>query len=495
MAMSDESFLWFDLETFGADPRRDRPAQFAAVRTDTRLEKISEPAVFYCRPADDVLPQPDACMITGITPQFAREHGLPENEFARRIHELMSLGGTCSVGYNNFRFDDEVIRHLFWRNFIDPYRREYANGNSRFDLIDLMRMARALRPEGMTWAEHDDGRPSFRLEDLAAANGLDVANAHDALADVEATIALARRIRDHQPKLWNWALTLRDRRQVTRMLEARRPLLHASSRFPAHPACGVAPVLPLAPHPFIGSQWLLWNLTVDPRPYLELDADALADRFWVAAADLPSGIERVPVKLVRSNRCPMLSPMNVLSSRRARELGIDLEAVARHAAVLAEQTGLCQRLEQMFTEPGVGGAADPELDLYGGFPPDRDRPVIERIPQLAPDRLAQLDNPFSDERLNELLFRYRARLWPESLDAAERERWEDHRRRRLVTDPELASIRLDQFQARVHELARSRPDRAELLQALADWPREIDLLDVSQERTLPAGAGPGSENQ
>lgn len=493
--MTDESFLWFDLETFGADPRRDRPAQFAAVRTDARLEKTGEPAAFYCRPADDVLPQPDACMITGITPQFARQHGLPENEFAQRIHELMSRGGTCSVGYNNFRFDDEVIRHLFWRNFIDPYRREYANGNSRFDLIDLMRMARALRPEGMTWAEHEDGRPSFRLEDLAAANGFDVANAHDALADVQATIALARRIRDQQPKLWNWALALRDRRQINRMLEARRPLLHASSRFPAHPACGVAPVLPLAPHPFIASQWLVWNLNVDPRSYLELDVDALADRYWVAAADLPSGIERVPVKLVRNNRCPMLAPMNVLSSRRASELGIDLDAVAGHAAALAERTGFRERLQQMFTEPGVGGAADPELDLYGGFPPDRDRPVIERIPRLAPDRLAQLDRPFSDERLNELLFRYRARLWPESLDAAERQRWEDYRRRRLLTDPELASIRLDQFRARVRELARSQTDRGELLQALAEWPRDIGLSETSNDIPRPAGTGRGTCNQ
>jgi len=472
--MNSETFLWFDFETFGADPRRDRPAQFAARRTDANLEPLGEPLMFYCRPADDVLPQPMACLITGITPQLARERGVPENEFAQRIFEAMSVPGTCSVGFNNFRFDDEVTRHLFWRNFIDPYQREWANGNSRFDLIDLMRLMRAVRPRGIEWPDHEDGRPSFRLEDLAAANGLDVSQAHDALADVEATITLARLLHRHQPRLWAWALGLRNRRKVEQLLAAGEPLLHASSRFPALPGCGVAPVLPLGKHPRIASQWLVWNLNVDPEAFLELDSEALADRYWVAQADLPRGIERVPVKLVRSNRCPMLSPMNVLDDARAARLEIDPAAAARHAGKLQQHPEFLQRLVTLFDTDG-GDSADPELDLYGGFPPDTDRPVIRRIPRLGPGELADLEAPFRDERLNTLLFRYRARLWPESLTASEKEAWEHFRQRRLRSDPELASIRLADYLEQLETLLREHPEHSAILQQLNDWPACIGL--------------------
>lgn len=473
--MNDETFLWHDFETFGADPRRDRPAQFAAIRTDAALQPIGDPEVFYCRPADDLLPQPAACLITGITPQLAREKGLAENEFAARIERIMSEPNTCVVGYNNFRFDDEITRHLFWRNFIDPYRREYANGNCRFDLIDLMRLARATRPEGIAWPDHEDGRPSFRLEDLAAANGIDVSNAHDALADVRATIGIARLLRESQPRLWQWALSLRNRNRVDRLLAQGEPLLHASSRFPAHPGCGVAPVLPVARHPLIKSQWLVWNLNVDPQPFLSLTAEQLAERYWIAASDLPEGLERVPVKLARSNRCPMLSPLNVLEASRASTLGIELERALAHARRLADQPDLAERLAAMFARRVDSPALDPELDLYGGFPPDADRPVIERVRQLDADALAGMEAPFGDERLNELLFRYRARLWPHSLTPEQRAAWDRYRQRRLVDDPDLASIRIDGYRQQLAILMKERPDQAEILRQLAEWPTEIGL--------------------
>jgi len=480
-AMNEESFLWYDFETFGADPRRDRPAQFGAVRTTPDLEPVGRPEVFYCKPADDVLPQPMACLITGITPQAARERGLPENEFAARIFDLMSQPGTCVVGYNNFRFDDEVTRHLFWRNFIDPYRREYANGNSRFDLIDLMRLARALRPAGIEWPDHDDGRPSFRLEDLAAANALDTGKAHDALADVETTIAMARRLRRSQPRLWRWALTLRDKQRVDHLLSAGEPLLHASSRFPAVPGCSVAPVLPLARHPFIRSQWLVWNLNEDPTPFLALGAEELADRYWTAAADLPEGIKRVPVKTLRNNRCPMLAPMNVLTAERARDLAIDPRRVRENADRLAADSAFIERIGGLFGERRGAVAPDPELDLYGGFPPDRDRPVMQRVAQLDGERLRELGSPFIDERLNELLFRSRARLWPETLDDGERQRWETYRRRRLVDDPELASVRLDEYRMQVRALIDERPGQAAVLKQLTEWPTEIGLDEMTAD--------------
>ncbi len=474
--MTSPSFLWHDFETFGADPRRDRPSQFAALRTDSELRPIDEPVVLYCQPADDLLPQPMACLITGITPQIASERGLPENRFAERIHELMSQPDTCSVGFNNFRFDDEVTRHLFWRNFFDPYAREYANGNSRFDLIDVMRMTRALRPEGIEWANRDDGTPSFRLEDLAAANGLDTSRAHDALADVEATVELARRVRTHQPRFWDWALRLRQKHFVANLLEKRQPLLHSSARFSAR-QCGTAPILPLAPHPRFGGQWIVWNLNIDPRLFSGLDGDELADRMWTRDEDLPEGIERLPVKLIRSNRCPMISPMNVLDPQTARRIEIDPDSIASHAEALAGDTELIERIRALFDQDPAGAAdpGDAELALYAGFVPRSDQQLYPRIRQLDGDGLARLGSPFSDPRLNELLFRYRARLYPDSLDEQDQARWQSERRRRLVDDPDLASIRWPEYRHLVSELMNRQPEQREILEALARWPEHIGL--------------------
>ncbi len=472
------SFLWHDYETFGADTRRDRPVQFAALRTNADLAVIGEPTVIYCQPADDVLPHPDACLITGITPQLACERGLPENQFAARIHALMSEPGTCSVGYNNFRFDDEVTRFLFWRNFFEPYAREYSNGNSRFDLIDLMRMTAALRPDGLSWPLRDDGSPSFRLEDLAAANGMDTSRAHDALADVEATLGLARLLRQHQPRLWDWALSLRHKHVVTGLLNRGEPLLHSSSRLPAS-QFATAPVLPVAPHPDFAGQWVVWNLNIDPAPFLDLPDEMLSDLLWTPSADLPEEMERLPVKLIRANRCPMISPLSVLNEDSRKRLGIDIHAVNEHSERLRRSASFSERLGKLFSS-NPAKDNDPELALYDGFVPRGDQAVMARVRSLDASALASLGQPFQDERLNTLLFRYRARHFPDALTDEEREAWQQWRRQRLIDDPELASIRWPEFQQRINELKGTHRDRQDLWTALLDWARTLGLPTKSE---------------
>jgi len=186
------TILWYDLETFGLNPQYDRIAQFACIRTDENLEEIDEPIRIYCKPTLDYLPAPSACKVHGITPQMALELGIDEYDFALKIHEEFSVPGTTTAGYNSINFDDEFIRHLFYRNLLDPYEREYANGNSRWDLINLVRAAHDLRPDGIVWPQDNDGYPVFKLEALTKANGLLHESAHDALSDIRATIAMAR---------------------------------------------------------------------------------------------------------------------------------------------------------------------------------------------------------------------------------------------------------------------------------------------------------------
>jgi exodeoxyribonuclease I len=145
------------------------------------------------------------------------------------------------VGYNSIRFDDEVTRNLLYRNLRDPYAREWRE--RQFPLGPDRHPAPRPCPEaeGIQWPCREDGSTSFRLEDLTAANGIPHAGAHDALADVRATIDLARLLKGRQPRLFDYALTLRDKRVVRDLLAKGQPLLHVSARYPAALGC-IAPV-------------------------------------------------------------------------------------------------------------------------------------------------------------------------------------------------------------------------------------------------------------
>jgi len=290
----DFTFYWHDYETFGKSPRRDRPSQFAGVRTDADLNEIGEPLMQYCQPPRDYLPEPEACLLTGILPQTCQEQGIPEHAFADAIERELAEHSTVGVGYNTIRFDDEVTRHMFWRNLIDPYAREWQNGCGRWDLLDVVRCTWALRPDGIQWPKHDDGRPSFKLEHLTVANGLTHEAAHDALSDVRATIALARLIKQAQPKLWDFCLKLRKKDAVLNEMGVGRPFIHISGMYGVERGC-MALVWPLAPHPSNKNEMIVWDLAFDPTELFDLNAQAIRERMFSKTEDLPEGATFLPV--------------------------------------------------------------------------------------------------------------------------------------------------------------------------------------------------------
>jgi len=468
----NQTFYWHDYETWGSDPSRDRPAQFAGLRTDADLNPVGEPLVLFSRPTVDMLPQPEACLVTGITPQHALEHGLPEAEFITRIHHELIRPGTCGVGYNSIRFDDEVTRYTLYRNFFDPYAREWRNGNSRWDLIDMVRMAHALRPEGIDWPQVD-GRTSFRLELLSAANGIGHEAAHDALSDVHATIGLARLLKERQPKLYDYALSLRDKRRAETILnlEQPRPLLHVSSKYPAELGC-IAPILPLVRHPVNRNGILVYDLRAAPEALLELNPEQIRERIFTRVDELPEGVERIPLKTVHINRSPMLAPMGTLTPEAAQRWCIDLSQVQAHANTLSTATGLAEKLRLVFAKRDDLPQRDPEQALYDGFLEGDDRQLCDAVRRTPPEELGKLEPPFLDPRLPVLLFRYRARNWPETLEPAEQALWEIFRKKRLNGSEGGASITLEQYRERLETLRQERggePAVAGILQALDEW--------------------------
>ena len=427
------TLYWYDLETFGLDPARDRIAQFAGVRTDLDLNVIGDPQVLYCKSAPDYLPDPSACLVTGITPQIAGERGLIEAEFVDAIRREFMRPESCVAGYNNLRFDDEVIRHAFYRNLYDPYEREWRDGNSRWDIIDMVRLVAALRPDGLVWPETESGRPSLRLEDLTAANGIEHVGAHDALSDVLATIALARRIKECQPRLYEFVFAHRDKRSAADLLasNAAGPVVHVSGRYSSAQR-HLALVRPLARHPGNPNGVIVYDLSVDPTPLLELDVVAIRQRLFVRAADGGADTPRIPLKTVHLNRCPVLAPLRVIRPADARRLNIDLDSVQTHWRTLSDSAGLAEKVAAVFEPTDGPDVSDPELMLYrGGFLSHSDRRLLEHARRLQPAELAGRTWDFQDQRLPELLFRFRARNFPDTLNAGERERWEVWRLSRL----------------------------------------------------------------
>ena len=482
--MADLSFFWHDYETFGRVPRRDRPSQFAGVRTDAELNEIGPPVMHFCQPAPDFLPDPEAVLLTGILPQQALQQGLPEHAFAAAIERELAQDGTVGVGYNSIRFDDEVTRHLFWRNLIDPYAREWQNGCGRWDLLDVVRCCWALRPEGIEWPVHTSGemagRPSFKLEHLTAANGLAHEAAHDALSDVRATIAVARLIKTKQPRLWDFCLKLRKKDAVAAEIGAGRPFVHLSGMYPVERGC-LALVWPLAPHPTNKNELIVWDLAQDPGVLATLDATALRRRLFTRQAELDAagaGETRLPIKTIHLNKSPIVIGNLKTLGDAAERWGLDVSLAQRHAEEAAKLGLQLQPLwAQVYERETPAQAPDVDEDLYGGFIGNDDRRTLQRLRELKPEQLATKRVAFDDGRLEELLFRYRARNFPATLSEDEQARWEAHRAERLH-EGQGGALTLTAFFERIDALAEAADsagdERAQaLLEALYDYAEGI----------------------
>jgi len=476
------SFYWYDFETFGADPFRDRPCQFAGIRTDEQFNIIGDPDVFFCKPADDVLPHPEACLVTGITPQQALQEGVPEAEFIARIHEQFAEPGTCVAGYNSIRFDDEVTRNALYRNFYDPYAREWQHGNSRWDIIDMVRLTRALRPEGINWPEHEDGSPSFKLEQLTAANGISHEAAHDALSDVWATIELAKLIKTKQPKLYDYVYKHRDKRLVDQQLNvvAQKPVLHISSMFPADRGCA-AIVVPLARDVVNKNAVYVYDLSVDPEPLLRLSAEQIAERIFTRREDMPEGVERVPIKAVHINKCPIVAPVNVVSAEAAERLGIDLTACRANLEHIKAAAGIAEKVQAVFSSREFETPDDPDQALYsGGFFSSHDRQLMEELRQMTPEQLSAANLPFRDARLPDMLFRYRARNYPATLSDEERAQWQVFRRSCFDDETIGSRLTLDSYYQRIQELMNAPQTTLDQKQILI----QLQAYGVSLQESL-----------
>jgi len=409
-----KTLFFYDLETTGLNPRADRVMQFAGQRTDLDLQPIGEPYNILVKLSDDILPSPYAIRVTGITPQATLADGIKESDFARILISEVFTPDTVSAGFNNIRFDDEFIRHLLWRNFYDAYEWSWKEDRSRWDLLDLVRLMRALRPEGVNWPVRPDGKETNSLAEITVLNGIEHANAHDALADVNAAIDVARIIRGRQPQLYDYIFKMRDKREVLRLvnLEDKRPFVYASGRYSSeHHKTTVAFPLTAGKNGNI----IVYDLRYDPEEVMQRES------FYPV------------VKEFAPNRCPAIAPTNVLDASEGwSKINLTREQIESNLAKLLAHPEFTEQIRTYFeSRPDFPPAPDPESALYDSFLGDRDRKTITAIPGKDANALADFHPVFDDPRLPALLTHYKARNFPSSLSETEQAEWDKYRLERL----------------------------------------------------------------
>ena len=463
-----KTFFWYDYETFGLSPKTQRIAQFAGIRTDEDLNIIDE-HMFYCKPTYDSLPSPEACSITGITPQICEKNGLIEKIFISKINNEFSVPDTCIVGYNSINFDDEFTRYTLFRNFIDPYAWHWQNGNSRWDILDVVRFCYALKKDNsLKWHYDENSKPIFKLDKLAPANNIEHSDAHDALADVKATIGIAKIIKTTQPKLFAYALSLRDKREVSKKIELFAPLLHTSGIYSAKLSCTRLTTV-LAHHPEYSDRALVFNLDQDPSVLTELEVEEL--KTLIFSKKLPKGLDRLQIKELAFNKSPMFVPnIYKLENKITEQLQIDIDKCMENLSYIKDnQTQITEKIKSIYTKDSERTPAlDIDQSLYDNFIDKTDRLICNQIQNLNSDELKKFKPLFKDKKLSKLLLNFKARNFPESLTEGEQEEWFEIVQSR-VQNGENGYLSLENFYKSLEKLKISAPSKSDIWTQLEEY--------------------------
>lgn len=469
MEQMAQTFFFYDLETSGLDARHSRIMQFAGIRTDMDLNPIGDPYNILIKLPEDTLPSPEALMVTGITPQQTQMDGLSEADFAKLLQDEVYTKDTIVVGFNNIRFDDEFIRHLFWRTFHDPYEWAWKDGRSRWDLLDVVRITRALRPDGIEWPVVD-GKPTNRLELITKLNGIDHLKAHDALSDVEALIAVTKLIKDRQPQLFNYLFTMRDKRKIKELvnLDDKKPFVYASGRYDSdfHKTTLAFPLTAGK-----NGNVVVYDLRHDPSPFVNMSQKELAKKMYAPWEERKKeGFVPLPVKEMQYNRAPAVAPAGVLEQGYGwQRLQLDPDSIQKHQNILLGAPHFAENIRSLYeSRPEFKRSPHAEAQLYNGFLNDRDRIHMEVIRNAEERQLADLRPEFTDERLHPLLLRYKARNFPSTLNEDEALVWEKWR-------AEYVNAQLPGFMKSLQRLAAAERDESKqfVLQELQLWAESI----------------------
>jgi len=416
------TFLFYDYETFGIHTSLDKPAQFACIKTDIDLNIIDNPKYFYCFPSDDYLPDPNAVLITHITPQYTEKYGTNEYLFSKKINSILTESNTCIVGYNNINFDDEITRNIFYRNFFDPYEWSWKNGNSRWDLLNLLRACYVFRPNGIKWPKNKLGLPSFKLSDLTHNNNIRHLNAHDAVSDVYATIEMAKLVKKKQPKLFQFFFKIRKRNELYKLinLKTMEPIVYVSSYFGSinhNMSC----ILPIIWQEDNRNVLIAIDLFKDLKKLINSCKKVYFDDFFI------KNLFNLGIVFVYLNRCPILAPIQTIREEDYSRLNFNKNFLYKKIDCVKKNNVFIKNIKKIFSKKRhFDQSLNVDLQIYNSFFNLHDKKIIKIIRNTKPVFLKNINFNFHDARLKDLLFRYRARNFFDTLDNNEKKIWLKH---------------------------------------------------------------------
>ncbi len=450
-------FLFYDIETSGLRDRFDVPLQAAFVKTDAE-NRIQREVTLRRRLPAHIVPSPEALLVTGITPTMLENQPLSHIEMMGEIIQLMSDSKPCMVvGYNNFRFDDEVIRQSFFQTLLPPYAGSMT-GHGRADLLIMLRAVSMLEPDAVVVPRSPDGKPVLKLGEVCRANGIGLSEdaAHDALADVLATRALFRLLLDRAPTTVSTMLANATKRGPSSLMAGDEPVILG----------GISRLVPVAP--FIGSPTnpnarTVIDLSEDPAGLLDLKAPELL-------ALIRSG--RSPIRSVKVNAQPMMFGWDQAVHALTEPLPLSVYS-ARARALWDHPTftrQLALALEGRYADRDPSPWVDEQL-YSGGFVSNGDAAACERWHHLPWDMRASFAaQHIQDPRLRSLAIRQVFLHAPETLSPDARRRGQDWLRHRLTTTDEVPWMTILKALARCDELAATvEPTSRLALDAIRAW--------------------------
>jgi len=426
-----KTYLFYDLETTGRSKCFDQVLQFAAIRTDLELNELERHSI-HIKLNPDVIPDPEAILIHRI-PIAAMLQGEAEINAISQIHALLNTPGTLSGGYNTLGFDDEFLRFLFHRNLLPPYTHQWANGCGRFDLYPLTQLYHLYHPECMQWPTNPEGKISLKLELLSKANQLAEGPAHQAMTDVEATLALARIFLKNK-EMWIYSMDFfnkeveqKRREKITATLETtygkyQLALLvgkAGSSDFFQYP------VLALGSHQHYKNQ-TLW-LRLDKPELATTTSDLLAETTWVARQKAG---ETFLLPFSGRFKQHITAERSIITEKNLTWLG-------QNGPLLQE----IQQYYQHYKYPEILNL-DVDADLYvKGFLTREEEQLCIQFHTAPEQKKAAVAERFQNPRLQEIAARIMGRYYPQYLTSGLAKKFAAYMQR--VTSPQEETALID----------------------------------------------------
>jgi len=395
-----QNFIFYDFETSGLSSAFDQPLQFAGIVTDENLVEL-ERVNIRCQIAPHILPSPYALHVTNISPEQTVEPSLPNTfDFAQTLQEFIAKWSpACWLGYNTIAFDELMMRQMFYQNLQPEIFATQMNGNNRLDVMKMVMATHAEAPDALTWPLGDNGKTSFKLDRLAPANGFAHASAHDALADVEATIFMFHKIQLGAPSLFAKLLKVREKAIILSELKSYLPM-EITLRFGGN-----------APKTYQGCYCGTSKDNSNTIGFADFDLNDAAELSGASELEVTNLIEGSPKKI---------RTLAVNKSETFRLINHPTASMLEFCETVKQSADLRAYVSQVLSERyEERDDADLEVEekIYSGFYGKLDKDLLSEFQKASWVERVSIVNSFEDVRLRQLGKRLIAFYAPELLSA------------------------------------------------------------------------------